>query len=51
MQRYSYYILDNDDKCNINTKELSKDEAIAVRNEDILKKDNLVTETEERLKN
>ena len=50
LQRYLYYSLDNDDKRNANSGELGKTEADGVQNDDILKNDNLIAETENRLK-
>jgi hypothetical protein len=51
LQRYLYYSLDNDDKCNANSVDLDITKSVSIQNEDKIKKDNLETGSENRLNN
>ena len=51
LQRYLYYSLDNDDKYFSNSEEFDITKSVSIQNEDTLKKNNLETETENRLNN
>jgi len=51
LQRYLYYSLDNDEQCNINSEVLNINKDSNIKDVDILQKNNLSPETENRLNN